>query len=96
MEKRKVLKSFKDGEDNGKLYGVNGKFPRDDHKPSEKIMKALAKGGFIEGEVAEDKETEISSENTKREIKDYMGAKGIDYASSDTKKDLLSKLDVND
>lgn len=106
--KYKVLKSFKDAEDELKLYGIGGEYPRKDFEPSDDRIDKLIGLGYIEDvKLAEDVEEidekpeedesgKITEANTKMEIMAFLDDLGVDYVKNSNKKELLALLDDYD
>lgn len=103
-----VLKSFYDKEDNLQPYGIGGKYPKSEVKPSKDRIQLLMDLGYIKGgengrdnddvDLATDSDDgdrvvgSVSEANTKKEIVEYLEKTGIEFNKSDTKKELLDLL----
>lgn len=88
----KVLKSFRDKEDNKFGYYVNKKqeYPREGYEPSADRVAFLKEEGYIETDV--NNETDLNN-RTAKELKALLDEKGIEYASGDNKQALIAKLE---
>lgn len=78
----KVIKDFRDKEQDGKLYQIG-----DTYKGSR--AEYLAKIGYVDltgGSAYKDM--------TKADLQEVLEGKGLDYKKSETKADLLERLDA--
>jgi len=98
MDKYKVVKSFKDLEDNNFMYGApNGLYPREGLEVSKDRINKIIEAGYIEKLEVEDV---VQSDNngatrtpnedwTIDEIKEYLDHLEIEYKARDSKATLL-------
>lgn len=90
MAKYKVIKNFLDGEDNKQAYGANGGlYPREGLKPTDKRIKHLIDGGYIEEQAPEVVQDVPTMDWNKTKIQEYLDAEGIEYNKSDNKDELI-------
>ena len=99
MDRHKVVKSFKDLEDNNFMYGApNGLYPREGLEVSQDRIDEIIEAGYIEKleveEVVQSKEEEVPNEVpnedwTIDEIKEYLDHQEIEYKARDNKGTLL-------
>ena len=103
MEKYKVIKSFKDLQDDNFIYGApNGLYPREDLEVSQDRINEIIEAGFIENLEVEDvvqsdgnEETQVPNEDwTIDEIKEYLDYLEIEYKARDSKATLLELAGV--
>lgn len=85
-----VVKHFKDGEDNGRYYPVNSKYPiTDDIEVTEDRLNLLTEKGYIK---KVKKQTVPLDEHTVKELKEIADNKGIEYDPKIKKADLIALL----
>ena len=94
MEKYKVIKSFKDLQDDNFIYGApNGLYPREGLDVSQGRINEIIEAGFIENLEVEDvvqSETQSPNEDwTIDEIKEYLDYLEFEYKARDSKATLL-------
>lgn len=103
MEKYKVVKSFKDLEDNNFMYGApNGLYPREGLEVSQDRINEIIKAGYIEKLEVEDDVQSDGTEVTQSpnedwtidEIKEYLDHLEIEYKARDSKGTLLELAGV--
>lgn len=95
MDRYKVVKSFKDLEDNNFMYGApNGLYPREGLEVSQDRINEIIEAGYIEKleaeEVIQSNGEEVPNEDwTIDEIKQYLDHLEIEYKARDNKGTLL-------
>ena len=100
MDRYKVVKSFKDLEDNNFMYGApNGLYPREDLEVSQDRINEIIEAGYIEKleveDVVESDRDEAPNEDwTIDEIKEYLDHLEIEYKARDNKATLLELAGV--
>lgn len=103
MEKYKVIKSFKDLQDDDFIYGApNGLYPREGLEVSQDRINEIIEAGYIENLEVEDviqsdsnEITQVPNEDwTIDEIKEYLDYLGIEYKARDSKATLLELAGV--
>lgn len=100
MGKHKVVKSFKDLEDNNFIYGApNGLYPREGVEVSQDRINDIIEAGYIEKleveDVVQSKGTEVPNEDWRiDEIKEHLDQLEIEYKARDSKATLLELVGV--
>lgn len=85
-----VVKHFKDGEDNGRYYPVNSKYPiTNDIEVSEDRFNLLTEKGYIK---KVKKQTVPLEEHTVKELKELADNKGIEYDPKIKKANLIALI----
>lgn len=100
MDRYKVVKSFKDLEDDNFMYSApNGLYPREDLEVSQDRINEIIEAGYIEKleveDVVQSDDNEVPNEDwTIDEIKDYLDNLEIEYKARDNKGTLLELAGV--
>lgn len=103
MDKYKVVKSFRDNQDNDHFYGASDSlYPRDGLDVSNERVNEIMEAGFIEAieveEIVEQTEVQqslIPDESwTRDQIKEYLKGQDVEYKERDDKDTLLELAGV--
>lgn len=100
MDRYKVVKSFKDLEDNNFMYGApNGVYPREGLEVSQDRINKIVEAGYIEKleveDIVQSDVDELPNKDwTIDEIKQYLDHLEIEYKARDSKATLLELAGV--
>lgn len=100
MDRYKVVKSFKDLEDNNFMYGApNGVYPREGLEVSQDRINKIVEAGYIEKleveDIVQSDVDELPNKDwTIDEIKQYLDHLEIEYKARDSKGTLLELAGV--